>query len=116
MCKQQPVCDNRQEAVLFSSVFLPASRVFRKNCRLCSDISAPLLRVTNTGPSAIIGASGQTVPGTLTPSYRPEARAATLYITNEQTIYSRYGNVFLYFLYCLVLCELIKSIWLRNYP
>jgi len=74
------------------------------------EIRRPLLRVTNTGPSAIIQASGETVPGTLTPSYRPEARAATLHIPDGQTFYAQYGDIFLYFLYCLILWELIKLI------
>jgi len=75
------------------------------------EIRRPLLRVTNTGPSAIIETSGQTVPGTLTPSYRPEARAATLHIPDVQTVYAQYGDIFLYLIYCLVLWELIKLIW-----
>ncbi len=77
------------------------------------EIRCPLLRVTNTGPSAIIEASGQTVPGTLTQTYKPEARAATLHIPDEQTVYARYGDVFLYFLYCMILWKLIKSVWFK---
>lgn len=71
------------------------------------EIRRPLLRVTNTGPSAMIEASGQTVPGTLTQTYKPEARAAALHIPAGQTFYARYGDVFLYFLYCIVFWELI---------
>jgi len=74
------------------------------------EIRRPLLRVTNTGPSAIIQASGLTVPGTLTQTYKPEARAAVLHIPDEQTFYARYGDLFLYFLYCLFLWKLIISI------
>jgi apolipoprotein N-acyltransferase len=76
------------------------------------EIRRPLLRVTNTGPSAIIQATGETVPGTLTPSYRAEARSATLHIPEEQTIYARYGDWFLYFLYGYILIEML--LWIRR--
>jgi apolipoprotein N-acyltransferase len=74
------------------------------------EIRRPLIRVTNTGPSAMIEASGRTVPGTLTPTYKPAARAAALHIPDGQTFYARYGDVFLYVMYCLILWELIRLI------
>ena len=71
------------------------------------EIRRPLVRVANTGPSAIIQANGETVPHTLTPAYQPAARTAALPIFRVQTVYARCGHLVVYVFACGVLGEMM---------
>jgi apolipoprotein N-acyltransferase len=71
------------------------------------EIRRPLVRVANTGPSAIIQATGEPIPGTLTPAFQPAARTAALPISEAQTLYARYGHLVLCVFACGVLGEMM---------
>ena len=106
-------------AVLANDQIFGKSRIgyldYAMNIFRAVEMRRPLVRVTNTGPSAIIQASGETVPGTLTPAYRPEARAATVYIPSGQTLYARCGDAFLYLMYCYLLVDMLFFIFSKRH-
>lgn len=53
----------------------------------------PLVRAANTGPSAIIQATGETVPGSLTPIFSRQYRSSVVYCPQHRTVYSKVGDL-----------------------
>lgn len=63
----------------------------------------PLVRGTNSGFGAHIKATGEIVPGSITPMNERAVRQANLYIPKEVTIYHRIGDAWLWLAALLVL-------------
>ncbi|MFO7816278.1 MAG: apolipoprotein N-acyltransferase [Desulfovibrionales bacterium] len=76
----------------------------------------PLVRNTNTGFGAHIKASGEIVPGSLTPMNKRAVRQAALYLPNETTIYQSTGNSWLWLAVVFVLIRIGQGhrLWLSQ--
>ncbi|MFW5836509.1 MAG: apolipoprotein N-acyltransferase [Desulfovibrionaceae bacterium] len=59
----------------------------------------PLVRCTNNGFGAHVRATGEIVPGTLTPMDVRTARSARLFCPGERTVYARVGDAWLWILF-----------------
>jgi apolipoprotein N-acyltransferase len=68
----------------------------------------PLVRCTNSGAGAHILATGEIVPGTLTPMDIRTTRQAKLYCPTELTVYSQIGEAWLWLLGAYVM---VRFFW-----
>ncbi|MFN2343953.1 MAG: apolipoprotein N-acyltransferase, partial [Desulfonatronovibrio sp.] len=67
----------------------------------------PLVRCTNSGFGAHIQASGEIVPGTLTPMNEAAISQASLYCPEQKTLYSRIGDAWLWILAIIMILQVI---------
>ena len=68
----------------------------------------PLVRCTNSGAGAHIRATGEIVPGTLTPMDMRTTRQARLHCPKEMTVYSQLGDAWLWLLGAYVM---VRFFW-----
>lgn len=66
----------------------------------------PMVRVTNSGVGVFVQPTGEVVPGSQTPLFQKAATAHTLFIPQERSFYSRFGDVFLHALTAALLLGL----------
>jgi len=69
----------------------------------------PWIRATNSGVSGVAKATGEIIDGSTTPLFETATRVFEVGIPPERSIYSRYGDVFLYGLVLVLLFGLFKD-------
>lgn len=74
------------------------------------EVRRPLVRCTNSGLGAHIRASGEIVPGTLTPAWKPGFFFARLYCPQGLTPFARWGDIWLWAAAALVLARLLLAL------
>jgi apolipoprotein N-acyltransferase len=76
----------------------------------------PVVRVSNSGNSLAISASGEILAGSRTPLFTRTAAAYTVQLSPARSFYSRIGDTFLYALGVVLVLSLAKSstLWLQH--
>jgi len=69
----------------------------------------PWVRATNSGISGYVSAAGEIKPDSLTPRQSIATRVYEVTIPKERSVYSQYGDVFLYLMVIVLLCGLLKE-------
>ena len=61
----------------------------------------PLVRISNSGNSLFVKANGDILPGTRTPNFIERVTISSLFVPRVRSLYSHFGNTFLYLLIVL---------------
>jgi apolipoprotein N-acyltransferase len=71
----------------------------------------PMVRATNTGPSALITASGEIDPNSTTPLNKQNIMAVKVTLPSIKSIYANYGDVFAWL---SIIIAILSLLWDKN--
>jgi len=74
----------------------------------------PLVRVTNSGVSAFVTATGRILPGSESPLYQPVTSVYEMSISQQRSLYTLWGNWFLYLLTLLFFLDFCWYTWQKR--
>ena len=80
---------------------------FALNIYRAVEFKKPMARVSNSGPSGLVDATGRIIPGSLTKIFEKDAGIGRLKLNAYQTVYAKHGDWFLggitfFFIYYLI--------------